>query len=82
MIHSRIGKYRVHPLTEMERSQIIDQVYHTTECMMTTIKELQSHNEPQENDINTMDDVSIASLNKVRLNNKNSHCITFLKLLY
>lgn len=69
MIHSRIGKYRVDPLTESERSHIIDQVYYTAESMLTSIKELQSHDETQENDINMTDDVSVTSLNKVRLIN-------------
>lgn len=65
LIHSRIGKYRVDPLTESERSQIIDQVYYTAETMLASIKELQSE-EAQENDVNMMDDVSESSLNKVK----------------
>ncbi|KAG2208881.1 hypothetical protein INT47_011021 [Mucor saturninus] len=62
LIHSRIGKYRVDPLTESERSQIIDQVYYTAETMLASIKELQSE-ETHDNDINMMDDVSESSMN-------------------
>ncbi|GAA5804225.1 hypothetical protein HPULCUR_009712 [Helicostylum pulchrum] len=77
MIHSRIGKYRIDPLTESERSNIIDQVYFTAESMLSSIKELHnsSHRNKlpvrQENDImdtTMVDDISsssISSLNKL-----------------
>lgn len=78
MIHSRIGKYRIDPLTESERSNIIDQVYFTAESMLSSIKEL--HNSSHRNKLptrqenNTMDTTmvddisssSTSSLNKVR----------------
>ncbi|KAG2229885.1 hypothetical protein INT48_004011 [Thamnidium elegans] len=77
MIHSRIGKYRIDPLTETERSNIIDQVYFTAESMLSSIKEL--HNSSHRNKLPTrqendtmdttmVDDISsspISSLNKL-----------------
>lgn len=41
-IYTRIGKYRVDPLTESERSNIIDQVYFTAEKMLQSIQQLHS----------------------------------------
>lgn len=44
MVYSRIGKYRVDPLSESERSHIIDQVYFTAEKMLRSIRQLHSNN--------------------------------------
>ncbi|CAO3608791.1 unnamed protein product [Mucor hiemalis] len=41
-IYTRVGKYRVDPLTESERSNIIDQVYFTAEIMLRSLKQLHS----------------------------------------
>lgn len=64
-IYSRIGKYRVDPLTESERSQIIDQVYFTTEKMLQSLKHLHS-SENNANSSNTV--MSTDSMSEIETN--------------
>lgn len=79
MIHTKIGKYRVDPLTESERSNIIDQVYFTAENMLSSMKELhknqlpmqqqqQRHQEKEKDVMDTtmVDDTSSPTLNRVK----------------
>ncbi|KAI8074219.1 uncharacterized protein B0P05DRAFT_547743 [Gilbertella persicaria] len=39
MVYQKIGKYRVDPLRESERNQIIDEIYSTTESLLNSLKE-------------------------------------------
>ncbi|KAI8366140.1 hypothetical protein BD560DRAFT_436252 [Blakeslea trispora] len=42
MIHQKVGKYRVDPLRESERNQIIDEVFGTTEILLRSLKDFQA----------------------------------------
>ncbi|KAI8349635.1 hypothetical protein EDC96DRAFT_519976 [Choanephora cucurbitarum] len=42
MIYQKVGKYRVDPLRESERNQIMDEVFGTTEVLLKSLKDLQA----------------------------------------
>ncbi|KAI9476132.1 MAG: hypothetical protein EXX96DRAFT_575891 [Benjaminiella poitrasii] len=53
MVYQKVSKYRVDPLRESERNQIIDDVFDITENMLTSLKELEETNQEHPPETNT-----------------------------